>query len=419
MELVAALPAELVCVADPAARGAAPLLRPTPAPADSAAPGAPFALFLELLATAVPTGQGLPAGGNDLPLAAREPAAEEGQGATALDAALAALPLPMFEPVALPAVAPAAGDAPPAAILAVTADGKTLLPAALPPPVITAGADAASADARTDGNAAAAPLAFVAQPVDDGAATPQPATAALRDAVFAASSARPQPAPPAADPIDLAPPAPADATARSAVPAAEVAAPAVRTLQRDPAAVTPSSAVVSDLSTAPAQWLPSAAPHPSAPAAHSATAATVLPHPQGAVDLRSPTWHEALAQRVQWLVDTQVGEARIKLSPPELGALDVKISLVDDQTFVQLTASSASARDELAHGLPRLRELFSASGLELGGASVHNGREGRPDAGGHAAQAAYTEPSALEQAFADTPSVTAVHRPAGRIDVFA
>ena len=73
MELVAALPAELVCVADPAARGAAPLLRPTPAPADSAAPGAPFALFLELLATAAPTRQGLPAGGNDLVRVERRP----------------------------------------------------------------------------------------------------------------------------------------------------------------------------------------------------------------------------------------------------------------------------------------------------------------------------------------------------------
>jgi flagellar hook-length control protein FliK len=135
--------------------------------------------------------------------------------------------------------------------------------------------------------------------------------------------------------------------------------------------------------------------------------------------LGSPTWHEAFASRVQWLVDTQVGEARIKLNPPELGAVDVKISLVDDQTFVQLTAATAGARDELAHGLPRLRELLTASGLELGGATVQSGADGRRDSGGHAAHAAQAERRGLERAFGDTPATPAPRRAAGRIDVFA
>ena len=104
--------------------------------------------------------------------------------------------------------------------------------------------------------------------------------------------------------------------------------------------------------------------------------------PGAPVDTRSPTWHEAFASRVQWLVDTQVGEAHIKLNPPELGAVDVKISLVDDKTYVQLTTATAAARDELSQSLPRLRELFTASGLELGGASVHNGRDGQQSAYG-------------------------------------
>ena len=87
-----------------------------------------------------------------------------------------------------------------------------------------------------------------------------------------------------------------------------------------------------------------------APAAGTTTTAAAMPPPAlpGApVDLRSPNWQEAFANRVQWLVDTQVGEARIKLNPPELGAVDVKISLVDDKTYVQLTTATAAARDEL------------------------------------------------------------------------
>jgi hypothetical protein len=55
----------------------------------------------------------------------------------------------------------------------------------------------------------------------------------------------------------------------------------------------------------------------------------------------------------------------------------VKIALQDDKTYVQMVAHSANARDELAQGLPRLRELLSAGGLELGGATVSGGHDER------------------------------------------
>src|SRR5690606_7458800 len=116
-----------------------------------------------------------------------------------------------------------------------------------------------------------------------------------------------------------------------------------------------------------------------------------------------------------------VGEARIKLNPPELGAVDVKISLVDDKTFVHLTAATAAARDELTQGLPRLRELFVASGIELGGASVQSGREGRADADGAAGYAAAARAPAPDDV--ESPGLLSALRSAatapGRIDVFA
>ncbi len=95
------------------------------------------------------------------------------------------------------------------------------------------------------------------------------------------------------------------------------------------------------------------------------------------IDTRAEHWHDALASRVQVLVDQHVGEAHIKLNPPELGSVDIKISLVDDKTFVQLTAGNSAARDELTQSLPRLRELLSSNGLSFGGASVHGGSTGQ------------------------------------------
>jgi flagellar hook-length control protein FliK len=158
------------------------------------------------------------------------------------------------------------------------------------------------------------------------------------------------------------------------------------------------------------------------PAAHgsatsTAPAAAALSTP---VDVRTPGWHEAFANRVQWLVDSDVNEARIRLHPAELGAVDVEISLIDDKTYVQLTTATASARDELSQSLPRLRELFASSGLELGGASVRDGRDsqqpfGRGD-GPAAPSPRYFAPFA--ELAGETPAAL-LSRPLGRIDVFA
>src|SRR5262249_2643648 len=121
-----------------------------------------------------------------------------------------------------------------------------------------------------------------------------------------------------------------------------------------------------------------------------------------AIDTRADNWHEALASRVQVLVDQHVGEAHIKLNPPELGSVDIKISLVDDKAFVQLTAASSAARDELSQSLPKLRDLLSAGGLSLGGASVQGGSAGT---GGHEAAPRIAVPAYAPFAGSDADDV--------------
>jgi flagellar hook-length control protein FliK len=249
----------------------------------------------------------------------------------------------------------------------------------------------------------------------------EPETPALRE-LFATTPdqrLRPPPVDARAATTTQAPPA-ADAEPRAAAPPAEIAAPVLRVVQRDGSHFTlrPVVAAADAASTAPADWLPATTGHAST---HAATATHSAAAPaQASLDMNAPDWHEAFASRVQWLVDTKVGEAHIKLNPPELGAVDVKISLVDDQTFVQLTAATPSARDELSHGLPRLRELLIAGGLDLGGASVHSGRDGRHEAGGYASQAATRlDPAVLDPAHHDEPTASAPRRIASRIDVFA
>jgi flagellar hook-length control protein FliK len=215
----------------------------------------------------------------------------------------------------------------------------------------------------------------------------------------------------------------AAAVAASSAEAGTVAKAAVRQheLQR---IVLPTANAATD-SSGPAElsWLPPGGTvgGPVGNGAHTSAAAPQTV-PGTPVDTCSPTWDEAFASRVQWLVDHDVGEAHIKLNPPELGAVDVKISLVEDKTFVHLTTATAAARDELSQTLPRLRELFSASGLELGGASVQGGRDGQQTTHGHGDRSGGSAAGThLPAPFAGPDELPpGLPRPSlGRIDIFA
>jgi flagellar hook-length control protein FliK len=84
-----------------------------------------------------------------------------------------------------------------------------------------------------------------------------------------------------------------------------------------------------------------------------------------------------------------------------------------------LTTATAAARDELAQSLPRLRELFTASGLELGGASVHNGRDQRQAGDGYGAASAEPRAGSTFPDRGDDLAPVLSRRSPGRIDVFA
>lgn len=122
----------------------------------------------------------------------------------------------------------------------------------------------------------------------------------------------------------------------------------------------------------------------------------------------------ALSERLHWMIDQNLGEARIKLNPPQLGAIDIKITVADDQTFVQFTASQAGAREAIESALPRLRDLLGAAGLELGGATV--GGEGMNR---EQPKIRWSSSPELEPLDVSEPHVRASHLADGQIDIYA
>jgi flagellar hook-length control protein FliK len=88
------------------------------------------------------------------------------------------------------------------------------------------------------------------------------------------------------------------------------------------------------------------------------------------VPVHDPRWPQSIAAEVRWCADNGVQSATLKLTPENLGPLEMRVDIKDNQVNVTMTASHAETRQALEQSLPRLRELLSSSGLQLGQANV-------------------------------------------------
>lgn len=96
------------------------------------------------------------------------------------------------------------------------------------------------------------------------------------------------------------------------------------------------------------------------PATRSFVVQTSVPVPVG-----QPQWSQAVGEKVLWLAAQNVHSAEIRLDPPELGPMQVKISVNQEQTSVNFTSHHAGVREVLDQNLGRLRDMFNEQGLNL------------------------------------------------------
>jgi flagellar hook-length control protein FliK len=100
-----------------------------------------------------------------------------------------------------------------------------------------------------------------------------------------------------------------------------------------------------------------------------------------------PAWGDELGERVVWLIGRRESLAELRLNPPELGSLEIRIRQEKDAASIHILVQSGTAREALESALPRLRELFGEAGLSLqrldvaerqAGQSGEGGRDGTP-----------------------------------------
>lgn len=91
-------------------------------------------------------------------------------------------------------------------------------------------------------------------------------------------------------------------------------------------------------------------------------------------------WDQAMSQRVVWMVRNNMQEAQIQLNPRDLGPINVRIAVNQDQAHVQFVAQHATTREALENALPRLREMMQEAGLNLAQSDVSQHSAGRDGA---------------------------------------
>lgn len=89
-----------------------------------------------------------------------------------------------------------------------------------------------------------------------------------------------------------------------------------------------------------------------------------------AVNIMRSEGHQQLVEKVRWMVNQNNLQADIRLDPPDLGAMKVRVSLSGETASVNIAVQSQQAKDLLDSAAPRLRELLEEQGIQLGQSSV-------------------------------------------------
>lgn len=92
-------------------------------------------------------------------------------------------------------------------------------------------------------------------------------------------------------------------------------------------------------------------------------------------------WERAFGERVVWLVGQQIQSAEVRLNPPHLGPVEVRLSLTGQDANVSFTVAHGATRDAIEQAIPRLRELFAEHQLQILNVDV-----GQRDASSQASQ---------------------------------
>ncbi|WP_315387841.1 flagellar hook-length control protein FliK [uncultured Stenotrophomonas sp.] len=222
-----------------------------------------------------------------------------------------------------------------------------------PEAVTVLAAPAANAESATAAKADPLPGAL------PGAA-PVPGAPALPAAAIANADTAP-------GPIAL----PLDASATEDAPLPEAFADAIANASSDTGADAPTTPLLHAL-------------HAAAELKANATNAPFAGEPTATPHVGGDDFDDAMSARIGWLADQKIGHATIKVTPHDLGLIEVRLQMDGDKVHATFSSAHADVRHALESSIPRLREMLNEQGFQLGNADVgqqHTAQDGKAGGG--------------------------------------
>lgn len=168
--------------------------------------------------------------------------------------------------------------------------------------------------------------------------------------------------------------------------------------------------------------------HPGMRAAVHAVAAEAVPFAADPAASRlapavgTPAWGQALGDKLVWMASGAQQTASLTLNPPNLGPLQIVLDVKNDQATASFYAAQPEVRQALESALPRLREMMTDAGIQLGQATVSADTPRQNDTPDHQAQRLASERAGADSSGLATPSGLAVpvaRAGRGLVDTFA
>ena len=107
------------------------------------------------------------------------------------------------------------------------------------------------------------------------------------------------------------------------------------------------------------------------------TRAEIQAAQQAPLQLTKELANEQVAEKVQMMMSKNLKNLDIRLDPPELGQMKIRMTMNNDVANVHFTVSNQQAREVIEQTLPRLREMLAQQGLQLADSSVQQQSSGQ------------------------------------------
>lgn len=253
-------------------------------------------------------------------------------------------------------------------------DTAAVVPAVAAKPLAEKDAPAATEEAPWPPLGLAGLVLAVPLPADPGAALPGPAAAATdtdgaalpATAAQSAAAVVPAAAMPAAAATEGKANAASGTEPATTLPLPEMLLPGKRSERGEDG----DAALIGERTTAPLLHAPANAAVQDLKAALAAGNAIFNGEPTPKPVLGDDGFDQAIGARLGWLADQKIGHAHIRLSPDDMGPVDVRLQLNGDKVHASFSSPHVDVRQALENSLPRLRELLGEQGFQLAHADV-------------------------------------------------